>query len=372
VSVARADWPETNEWREAMQLADEQVLVACLSGECAERTAHVGAREIGALARQSYREYLRSPADAETIEALLRPLPRAAVDVYVQLERDAEARDLYRYDWEDRRLIALARGTEAEGLPELDDPVADGRTSVALFLVANTEERRTMLDCGWLGQALMTSSPDHGIGLCPFGGTTNEALRARLGDRARLLYSFVGGRISPDQTQVWPAEQVDLHEPSATDKLRRHLARRLPAYMIPAQLVVLDALPLTANGKIDRNALPKPESQRSKTEYVAPRTELESQLCGLWQLLLKVERVGIYDNFFMLGGNSLLGTRFMTAVMKTYPDLKNELPLRLLFESPSIDKVADAIESILASKALDENRRRIEFSPSREAVDVQL
>src|SRR4030081_2498946 len=87
--------------------------------------------------------------------------------------------------------------------------------------------------------------------------------------------------------------------------LRQHLARTLPDYMIPAAFVVLDALPLTPSGKLDRNALPAPDQQPA-TAYTPPRTAREEKLCALFAEALGLARVGIHDNFFDLGGHSLL------------------------------------------------------------------
>ncbi|KAB7836968.1 non-ribosomal peptide synthetase [Streptomyces mobaraensis] len=93
------------------------------------------------------------------------------------------------------------------------------------------------------------------------------------------------------------------------DALRAHLAERLPSYLCPAHLTVLDTLPLTAHGKVDRTALPAPGERPAGTD--APRTPLEAQLAALWSEILGVDRVGVHDTFFELGGNSLLGIRVM-------------------------------------------------------------
>jgi len=94
---------------------------------------------------------------------------------------------------------------------------------------------------------------------------------------------------------------------------REQLASRLPDYMVPSAFVLLEQLPLTANGKVDRRALPAPEGGASeKAVYVAPRNEVEQGLCEIWQEVLKQERIGVQDNFFSLGGDSILSIRVVS------------------------------------------------------------
>ncbi|HJT66873.1 MAG TPA: phosphopantetheine-binding protein [Pyrinomonadaceae bacterium] len=125
-------------------------------------------------------------------------------------------------------------------------------------------------------------------------------------------------------------------------QLREYLKGRAPGYMVPDTFVPLDSLPLTINGKIDRQRL----SELSRTarsvddKYVAPRTELEEELAAIWGEILKVERVGIHDNFFDLGGHSLLATRLIFQLREHF---QVELPLRTLFEAPTIASLAPAI-----------------------------
>ncbi|MBV9791906.1 MAG: amino acid adenylation domain-containing protein, partial [Chloroflexi bacterium] len=117
--------------------------------------------------------------------------------------------------------------------------------------------------------------------------------------------------------------------------LRQFLHARLPEYMVPNAIVVLDALPLTPNGKLDRAALPAPDRSRRDAGaiFVGPRTPTEELIASVWSAVLGVRPIGIYDNFFALGGHSLLATQVITRLRQM---LGQDLPLRLLFEAPTI------------------------------------
>jgi amino acid adenylation domain-containing protein len=129
-----------------------------------------------------------------------------------------------------------------------------------------------------------------------------------------------------------------------TPLLRSFLQEKLPDYMVPDRFVLLDALPLTPSGKVDRKALPAPDQSRPELEsdYVAPRTFVEEIIAGIWAEVLGVEQVGIHDNFFELGGHSLVGTEI---VSQLHSSLQVELPLRSLFESPTIAELVSSIET---------------------------
>jgi len=146
-----------------------------------------------------------------------------------------------------------------------------------------------------------------------------------------VLAAFVVGR-----------EQAELSAAS----LRQWLGEKLPDYMIPSRFVVLESLPLTPSGKVDRKALEKLEGLElgSGTDYVAPRNELERALVEIWQAVLRREQVGIQDNFFALGGHSLLAVRLAAEIDKI---LGHKLPIASLFQAPTIE--------LLAQRLTDEN-----------------
>ncbi|HET7286890.1 MAG TPA: phosphopantetheine-binding protein, partial [Pyrinomonadaceae bacterium] len=128
------------------------------------------------------------------------------------------------------------------------------------------------------------------------------------------------------------------------NELRSWLRERLPAYFVPAIFIVLDKLPLTANGKVDRRALPAPEQSSSFTEdLVAPRTPEEEKIAEIWSDVLDIKPIGIETNFFDLGGHSLLATRVVTRIRETFGI---NLPLRVLFDSPTIAGVAAQVADV--------------------------
>jgi amino acid adenylation domain-containing protein len=138
---------------------------------------------------------------------------------------------------------------------------------------------------------------------------------------------------------------------AAADELRSFLAEQLPHYMVPSAFVALDALPLTANGKIDRQALPDPDQAPSvKTRFTAPRNPVEEALANVWVEVLGVERVGVHDDFFELGGHSLLATQVVSRVRAV---LGVDLPLRTIFEAPTVAGLAEAVAELGGAASSD-------------------
>jgi len=123
-------------------------------------------------------------------------------------------------------------------------------------------------------------------------------------------------------------------------ELRGYVRERLPEYMVPSAFVELESLPLTANGKVDRRALPAPDRE-VRSSYSAPHTPVEEILCGIWADVMKVGPVGIEDNFFELGGHSLLATQLVSRIRETF---EIDLPLRRLFELPTVSALANELQ----------------------------
>ena len=134
----------------------------------------------------------------------------------------------------------------------------------------------------------------------------------------------------------------EAQQPKIQNQCRGFLQQKLPEYMIPSAFVLLEALPLTANGKVDRRALPQPERDLNReTEFIPPQTPIQEIVATIWSEILGIP-VSIDDNFFELGGHSLLATQVI-ARLRTMVQL--ELPLRILFEAPTIAQLAEYIES---------------------------
>jgi acyl carrier protein len=148
------------------------------------------------------------------------------------------------------------------------------------------------------------------------------------GDKRLVAYVVAGG-----------SEEI------STTELRGYLKARLPEYMVPSAYLVLEALPLTPSGKVDRRALHVTDLNRPELAepYTAPRSPVEEVVAGIWRSVLGVERVGVHDSFFELGGHSLLATQVVSRVRGA---LQVELPLRKLFEEPTVAGLASEVVTL--------------------------
>lgn len=129
---------------------------------------------------------------------------------------------------------------------------------------------------------------------------------------------------------------------AAEGELRRFLKERLPEYMVPSAFIILNKLPLTNNGKVDRAALPIPEGLRSgaRKAPIPPRDVYEQRLLQIWQDMFKVHPIGVRDNFFEIGGHSLLAVRLITQIRQEF---RLQLPVTTVLQAPTIEALADLL-----------------------------
>ncbi|KAA8555417.1 non-ribosomal peptide synthetase [Pseudomonas marginalis] len=152
---------------------------------------------------------------------------------------------------------------------------------------------------------------DHQVKIRGFRIELGE-IETRLLEHAAVREAVVLALDSPSGRQLVAYLVSDADHGTLREALKAHLKAQLPDYMVPAHLIVLDSMPLTANGKLDRRALPQPDPEANRQQYVAPRNELESTLAAIWCAVLNVQQVGLDDNFFELGGDSILSIQVVS------------------------------------------------------------
>jgi len=151
---------------------------------------------------------------------------------------------------------------------------------------------------------------------------------------------------------------------SARDTVRRALKARMPDYMVPTHLMFLAQMPLTPNGKLDRKGLPQPDASQMQQAYVAPQSELEQQIAAIWAEVLRLPQVGLNDNFFEVGGHSLLAIQITSRVQA---ELGLEVPLVEVFQTESLRAYVEAASVCRAGSAADFDDLR-EFLSELEAI----
>jgi amino acid adenylation domain-containing protein len=340
--------------------------------------------------RLSYRKFEKEQIKLEQFWGFLRhlsaiefpelPFPRYRygsagglypVQVYLYIKPDRVGRlseGIYYYNPIDNHLVVISAGAHIDrsivtgGNADIFDEAA-----FAIFFIADLDAISPMyggrsrdfcmIEAGLMTQLLETSCFAHQIGLCQIGALDFSKIRQMFGlkESHEYLHCLFSGRVN--QPEGWSF----LHEASQSmltaskksksgigiiDELGSFLKQKLPDYMVPSSLIVLDKLPLSPNGKVDRQALPAPEDVGSERKriFVAPRTSTEVSLADIYRQVLKIEHIGIHDNFFELGGDSLLAVQLVSRVRQT---LRVELPLGRLFETPNIAELAEFIEKEL-------------------------
>jgi len=170
----------------------------------------------------------------------------------------------------------------------------------------------------------------------PSAKRIESILKAR-GREAGPSYFFIGGRVSHEQLRSEGMKEDVVHMKGPAEMIKDDLINFLPDYMMPNRVMVLDKLPLTANGKIDFKALDKTNVEFVDRPFVAPRSTTEKRISAIWKKEMKQDTVSVQDDFFESGGNSLIAVGLINKINKEF---QSSLPLQVLFESPTIEKLA--------------------------------
>ena len=331
------------------------------------------------LRRQSYRQFLPTPIALKTfsqflsplksIELAESPLPKYRyasagslypVQTYIHVKPgriEGLVAGFYYYHPADHRLLRLeAQTIDVDTLYGSNQGMVEQSAFSLIFvgclaaiapLYADQARDFCLLEAGYMSQLLMETAPDRDLGLCPLGKLGVESLQQALGlDREHeVLHGLAGGGIDPSWTQQWQAPQQARSGSSLTTALQEFLAQKLPTYMVPTTYQLLEALPLSANGKVDRQALPLPSSLMVEQPFVAPNTEVEGAIAAIWQDVLHLETVGLHANFFAVGGNSLAAMQALSQLRQTFPI---DLSIRQFFTAQTLSEQAAVVESLLA------------------------
>ncbi|MBE9065558.1 amino acid adenylation domain-containing protein [Leptolyngbya cf. ectocarpi LEGE 11479] len=265
---------------------------------------------------------------------------------------------MYRYDPDSQALTALSSDAQLSGtIYGGNQPIFD-QASFSLFLVApsanthipeslgSSSRTKELLKAGMWGQTLMLAAPHHQLGLCPIGYLPEKEIvhSLQLERHQHVVHSFLGGGIEVTDRQQWLAFSTKPTVVTAAEQLRQFLQERLPAYMVPAIFMSIEAIPLTANGKVNRQALPVPVLETgAQLEYSSLKTPTQEIIANLIESVLRVGPIGLRDNFFELGGDSLLATQLIVRLRAAF-DL--EIPLRNLFEFPTVFELEQQIQQI--------------------------
>jgi hypothetical protein len=237
--------------------------------------------------------------------------------------------------------FAVGRVSHAPGL-DISSPSARGDTRPTPD--ACPRMYRTGDQARWLenGDIEFVGRVDHQIKIRGYRVEPND-VEAALEKHGQVREAFVMAReFGPGDKRLVAYLGVDLASAPGVSELRAFLATKLPEYMIPSAFVLLEKLPLNANGKVDRKALPAPDGARPElaTAFIAPQGALEEFLAAQWRDLLHLDRVGARDNFFDLGGNSVMIVQIHHRLKQ---HLQRDLPLIALFQYPTIDTLAQAL-----------------------------
>lgn len=327
--------------------------------------------------RRTDREFLTTPIPLSQFGDLLACLRRVEwdglpkyrypsggglypVQTYVHVKPDrieGIAGGIYYYDPRESSLISISDETIDRSVHGAHNHAVVDASAFSIFLIVDRAAIEPMygelardlymLEAGYMGQLLMDWAASNEIGLCPIGGLAFERIRPHfdLGDQHRFVHALVGGRVDRSARASEARPTLPLG-----DDVQAWLRDRLPEYMVPAHVVVLEELPRTSNGKVDRKSLPALLAHASDgaMQRVAPRTPIEQRLAALWCELLELPEVGVTDDFLELGGHSLSATRM---IARLRGELQVEIGLRNVFQLRTIAELARFVDRCKATRS---------------------
>jgi len=280
--------------------------------------------------------------------------------LYIKPERvEGVAGGIYYYHPHQHHLILLSSGVEINrNTHGLINRTTFDESAFSLFLVAQFQAITPMygkkardfclIEAGLISQLLETSAPDYNIGLCQIGDFDFDQVRHLfvLDEGHEYLYSLLGGGVQNTENELEnPSPVLAQNQGNLDAEIKIYLKEKLPEYMIPSAFLLLDAMPLTPNGKVDRKALPEPDeiAMPSDVAYVEPQNEVEQAIAAVWQKVLQIDRVGVHDNFFDdLGGNSVDIIRIHWRLEEVF---HKKIAIANLFDHPTVRSLGTVLSS---------------------------
>ncbi|MER2494067.1 amino acid adenylation domain-containing protein [Catenovulum sediminis] len=306
--------------------------------------------------RKSYRQYLPQALSLAQLNNLLLSAKQAATEIdsstelYLKVDKTITSAELtlpigiYHYQWQTHALHLCWQTPVGNLYSGENARIADG---AALNFIFVAKQNENALAAGFISQAMTLAGLAKQVGVCAMGQLNHSLLVAALPQISdkKVVHSLTVGAINAQMfNQQKPTEPAALEQ-----QLADFLALSLPDYMVPKHFIELPALPLTANGKIDRKALPLPQTEQAQSDRLAEQQGNSKLLSDIWSQVLALESVYQQDNFFQKGGNSLLAVRLVAQIKE---QMLVDLPIGKIFEAPVFADMLNTVEMAIAEATL--------------------
>lgn len=277
------------------------------------------------------------------------------IHIFVYIKNAMQGAEIgwYEYSLSDKKLLCRTDLDNFAIISESNESsvIYNAASFAILFMTQEIDDEVkkmiTQLQAGMLSESLMMMGVDLQIGVCPIGNLEHEELLnlSKVIEGKHFIHGLLGGAILPEQIQEIGDSNIK-SETLSTESLKAYLSPLLPNYMIPNHFIMLKEIPLSANGKVDRNLLPRVNFLKTK-KLIHPKSVIEKHIAQIWKELLQLDEVSIDTNFFELGGNSLTVIQVMMRLKKHY---NVELSLKLMFECPSVYQLSIKLTEQLSTR----------------------